>query len=249
MTRPEISIVIPLLDEVENVDELLTRTLAALDDLGRPGEVICVDDGSRDGTFAALRRWTARDPRLTAVRLARHFGQAAALGAGVDRARGAVIVPMDGDLQNDPADIGALVATLEGGQYDVVSGWRRVRQDPLHRRVPSWLANRLISRLGGIALHDTGCTLKAYRATVARNLPLYGGTHRFLPLLAHWQGARITEQPVRHHPRRRGRSKYGLERTVAVLFDLVLLRTLAREEPRRRRHRVAAVVRGTEPRD
>ncbi len=219
-----LSVVIPVHNEEANLPELvsgLDRVLAGLDG---DSEIIVVDDGSTDGTFAALRRLHAESPRLRVIRLRTNFGQSAALAAGFDAAKGEVVVTMDGDLQNDPADLPVLLTKLEEG-YDVVSGWRRPRQDPFwRRRVPSILANWLISQITGVALHDYGCALKAYRREVLAHVALYGEMHRFLPALAKWVGAAVAEVPVRHHPRRQGRSKYGLGRTPRVLLDLLTVK-------------------------
>ncbi len=221
--RPYLSVVIPVYNEEQNVTLLLERLAQALQDLGRPFEVIIVDDGSTDRTPELLRSLKPRYPWLRVVFLRRNFGQSAAFTAGIDHARGEVIVTMDGDLQNDPADIPKLLAKLEEG-YDVVSGWRKDRKDPfLSRRLPSILANKLISRLTHVELHDYGCSLKAYRAEVIQGLAIYGELHRFIPVLVSFRGARITELPVNHHPRRFGRSKYGLSRTYRVLLDLLLM--------------------------
>jgi glycosyltransferase involved in cell wall biosynthesis len=227
LDAPEISVVVPVLDEVESARELYRRTTAALARLGRPYEVIVVDDGSRDGTYEAFAELAASDTRLRLIRFGRNFGQTAAMAAGIDHARGAVVVPIDGDLQNDPEDIPVLVAKLDEG-YDVVSGWRANRQDrALTRRVPSRAANWLIGRVTGVRLHDYGCTLKAYRAEIIKQTRLYGEMHRFVPALAHMMGARIVEIPVGHHARRFGRSKYGIGRTFNVLLDLLTLKFLS----------------------
>jgi glycosyltransferase involved in cell wall biosynthesis len=223
---PYVSVVVPVLDEEENVDALCTRLTESLEQLGRTFEVIVVDDGSRDDTFAKLNAIAAQDERLKVVRLRRNFGQTAAMAAGFDHARGEVVVPMDGDLQNDPADIGLLIEKIDEG-YDVVSGWRRDRKDGFVRRLPSRLANRLIGWVTGVHLHDYGCTLKAYRADVIDEMRLYGEMHRFLPALAYQAGARITEVEVRHHPRVAGKSKYGLGRTFKVLLDLLTVKFLS----------------------
>jgi len=207
-------------NEAENVDELHTQLSAALVTLGRPYEILIVDDGSSDGTLERLLALEVRDPKLRVLRLRRNFGQTAAFSAGFDHARGDVVVTSDGDLQNDPADIPRLLAKLDEG-FDLVCGWRQQRQDPLSKRLPSFLANRLISWATGVKLHDYGCSLKAIRADVVCNLRLYGEMHRFIPALIGGNGARITELPVQHHPRRHGYSKYGLSRTVRVLFDLM----------------------------
>ena len=228
---PEISVVIPLYNEGENVAPLLAELFQALEALGRPHEVVCVDDGSSDGTFAALRREVEARPCLRVLRFRRNFGQTAAMSAGIEAARGAVIVPMDGDLQNDPADIGKLLARLEGEggeRVEVVSGWRKHRMDKeFGRKLPSRIANRLISGISGVELHDYGCSLKAYRREVLEGVRLYGEMHRFIPIYASWQGARVAEQVVNHRARLSGKSKYGLGRTGKVLLDLLVVKFLA----------------------
>ncbi len=224
---PEISVVIPLYNEEANVAPLVEELFGALERLARRFEVICVDDGSGDGTFAALCAAAQRRPALRVLRFRRNFGQTAAMSAGIEAARAGVIVPMDGDLQNDPADIAALVARLEAG-YDVVSGWRRERKDrEFGRKLPSRIANWLISRVSGVRLHDYGCSLKAYRRDVLEGVRLYGEMHRFIPIYASWQGARVTEMVVNHRARHAGRSKYGLSRTGKVLLDLLVVKFLA----------------------
>ena len=226
---PTLSIVVPLLNEQENVDALHAEIVSAMSaaEGGEAWEVIYVDDGSTDGTYERLQATQASHPDLVSVvRLRRNFGQTAALAAGFDQARGRVIVTMDGDLQNDPDDIPRLLEELGRG-LDVVSGWRRVRRDPFFsRRLPSLAGNWLIGVVTGVALHDYGCTLKAYRREVLEQMTLYGEMHRFLPAQAHWVGARIGEIPVKHHPRTRGKSKYGLWRAYRVLLDLVTVRFL-----------------------
>jgi len=225
--QPELSVVIPLYNEEANVEPLLAELLGVLRGLGRTFEVICVDDGSRDGTFAVLSRLAQAEPALRVIRFRLNFGQTAAMSAGIEAARGAVIVPMDGDLQNDPADIARLLARLGEG-YDVVSGWRRDRKDKeFGRKLPSRIANRLISVISGVRLHDYGCSLKAYRRDVLRDVKLYGEMHRFIPIYASWQGARVTEMVVNHRARHAGRSKYGLNRTLKVLLDLLVVKFLA----------------------
>ena len=225
--QPELSVVIPLYNEEANVEPLLTELFGVLRGLGRTYEVICVDDGSRDGTFAQLARLAQQEPALRAIRFRLNFGQTAAMSAGIEAARGSVIVPMDGDLQNDPADIAKLLARLDEG-YDVVSGWRRDRQDKeFGRKLPSRIANRLISAISGVRLHDYGCSLKAYRRDVLRDVKLYGEMHRFIPIYASWQGARVTEMVVNHRARKAGKSKYGLNRTMKVLLDLFVVKFLA----------------------
>jgi glycosyltransferase involved in cell wall biosynthesis len=223
--RPYLSVVIPLYNERENVDDLCRELTASLEATGRTYEVLLVDDGSTDGTLEFLLEIEARDPRLRVLRLRRNFGQTAAFSAGFDHALGDVVVTSDGDLQNDPRDIPDLVAKLEEG-HDLVCGWRRERHDPLSKRIPSWLANRLISWATGVHLHDYGCSLKAMRSEVVKGLRLYGEMHRFIPAVASWMGVSLAELPVRHRPRTRGRSKYGLGRTLRVLLDLFTVKFL-----------------------
>jgi len=218
--RPYLSIVIPVFNEAANVAELHQQLTASLEPTGRPYEIIIVDDGSTDGTLERLLEIEGRDRRVRVLRLRRNFGQTAAFSAGFDHARGEIVVTSDGDLQNDPADIPRLVARLEEGGFDLVCGWRKERKDPLSKKVPSWFANRLISWATGVHLSDYGCSLKAIRAEVVRNLRLYGEMHRFIPAVASWMGVSVTEMPVNHRPRTRGQSKYGLGRTVRVLLDL-----------------------------
>ncbi len=221
-----VSVVIPVYNEEGNIGPLLDELRGVLEGLGRPWEVIVVDDGSTDGTAARLREAAARLPALRVVRLRGNFGQSAALAAGFDLARGELVVTMDGDRQNDPADLPRLLEGLKEG-YDVVSGWRRDRQDPFwSRQVPSRVANALISWITGVRLHDYGCTLKVYRREILRDIALYGEMHRFLPALARWVGATVGEIPVHHRPRPSGVSKYGLGRTVRVLLDLVTVKFL-----------------------
>lgn len=217
-----LSVVIPLYNEEENIGELY-RQLG--DVLPETAEIVFVDDGSTDGTFARLTEETEGDGRVRIVRFRRNFGQTAALSAGIDHSRGDIIVPMDGDLQNDPRDIPRLLDKLKEG-FDVVSGWRAERRDPWHRRIPSRLANWLISVVSGVHLRDYGCSLKAYRRDVLKGVRLYGEMHRFVPIYATWQGARVTELAVAHHPRRRGSSHYGFDRTVKVLLDLIVVKFL-----------------------
>lgn len=215
-----ISIVIPIYNEEKNLPILADKLAAALGALGREYEVIFINDGSTDGTLAQIRRACARDPRLKAIHFRRNSGQTAAMQAGFSHAKGDVIVAMDGDLQNDPADIAKLVAKLDEG-FDLVSGWRKDRQDsPIKRNFLSRVANRLISATTGVKLHDYGCSLKAYRREVLEGIALYGEMHRFIPVYAFWNGARIAEVPVLHHPRVHGVSKYGLERVIKVALDL-----------------------------
>lgn len=229
VASPNISVIIPCFNETDGVDQLLDalgKTVATLAGQGKTTEVILVDDGSTDDTFAKIEARVTDCPWLVAVQLRRNYGQTAAMSAGFDRARGEVIVPMDADLQNDPSDIPKLLAKLDEG-YDVVSGWRKKRQDALLRRkVPSRIANWIIGRVTGVKLHDYGCTLKAYRAEYLSGVRLYGEMHRFLPVYASWEGARITEMEVTHHPRTWGSSKYGLARTLKVVLDLITVKLL-----------------------
>lgn len=222
----ELSIVVPIYNEEETIPHLHARVSDALTESGIDYELILVDDGSSDGSFALLREIAQQDRRVKVIRFRRNFGQTAAMAAGFDAARGRVIVPMDGDLQNDPADIPMLLATIDEG-YDVVSGWRKDRQDTfVNRRLPSIIANALISRMTGVHLHDYGCTLKAYRREVLDGVNLYGEMHRFVPALASQVGARVAEIPVRHHARLYGTSKYGISRTMRVVLDLMTVKFL-----------------------
>ncbi len=223
---PGLSVVVPIFNERDNVGPLHDALTHALQLYGRPYEIVLVDDGSSDGTRDVLRELAAIDPNLRVVMFRRNYGQTAAMAAGFRAARGRTIVSMDGDLQNDPADIGRLVDKLDEG-FDVVCGWRRHRQDRAFTRLlPSRIANFMISRVTGARIHDTGCSLKAYRSWVVRSLHLYSDMHRFLAALGVGLGARITELPVRHHPRRAGVSKYGLGRVFRVLADLVGIKML-----------------------
>ena len=225
--RPEISIFLPVYNEEPNLRPLHEKLDQALQKLGRTAEIIYVDDGSSDGTLTVLRQLARLDNRVRVVALKRNYGQTAAMAAGIDAARGAVLIPMDADLQNDPADIVRLLEKLDEG-YDVVSGWRKNRQDKaITRKFPSMIANRLISWIGGVPLHDYGCTLKAYRLESLENVRLYGEMHRFIPILASWEGARVAELPVAHHARTMGKSKYGLSRTFKVVFDLMTIKFMA----------------------
>lgn len=216
---PDISVVVPLHDEVENVDDLHAQLARSLESMGRPYEILLVDDGSTDGTPARLVAIEARDSHVRVLRLRRNFGQTAAFSAGFDHARGGIVVTCDGDLQNDPDDIPAMVQKLESG-FDMVCGWRRDRKDSFSRRLPSRIANWVISRATGVHLHDYGCSLKVMRSDVVKGLRLYGEMHRFIPAVASWMGVDLAEMAVNHRPRTRGRSKYGLGRTTRVLLDL-----------------------------
>ncbi|MEO6297039.1 MAG: glycosyltransferase family 2 protein [Dokdonella sp.] len=227
-TPPQITITVPIYNEEQNIAPLYEKVCAAMLELGRTWELVLVNDGSRDGSATALDAIAARDPHVTVVHFPRNYGQTAAMMAGLDHARGDIIVPMDGDLQNDPCDIGRLIAKLEEG-HDVVSGWRKDRQDhAIRRNLPSRLANTLISRVSGVHLHDYGCSLKAYRREILEGVKLYGEMHRFVPIYAAWNGARVTEIPVQHHPRVHGESKYGMERVIKVLLDLMVVKFLFR---------------------
>ncbi len=211
----EVSVVVPVYNEVESVGVLVEKLQEALHRLNKTWEIVLIDDGSSDGTWEKMKELSFSNKGMRIVRLRRNFGQTAAMSAGFDHARGQIIVTLDADLQNDPADIPRLIETLDNNNLDVVSGWRKNRKDPfINRRLPSMLANELISRFTGVPLHDYGCTLKAYRQEVVRNLSLYGEMHRFIPALASWVGGSIGEIPVMHHPRRFGRSKYGISRTL-----------------------------------
>jgi glycosyltransferase involved in cell wall biosynthesis len=222
----EVSVVVPIYNERENVSLLHQRVQETLDALGRTWELVLVDDGSTDGSFEVMKQICLKDWRVRVVRLRRNFGQTPALSAGFNHARGAVIVTMDGDLQNDPTDIPRLLAKLEEG-YDIVSGWRKDRKDPfISKRLPSLGANRLAQWMTGVHLHDFGCTLKAYRREVLERVHLYGELHRFIPAVASSDGACIAELEVRHHPRRFGKTKYGVMRMMRGILDLLALKLL-----------------------
>ena len=224
---PDLSIFLPVFNEEPNLLPLHAKLDLALKTLGRSAEIIYVDDGSTDGSLKILRQIAQLDPRVRVVALRRNYGQTAAMAAGIDAARGQVLIPMDADLQNDPADIARLLDRLDEG-YDVVSGWRKNRKDKMiTRKVPSMIANRLISWIGGVPLHDYGCSLKAYRRESLQDVRLYGEMHRFIPIYAAWAGARVTEIPVEHHARTMGKSKYGLSRTLKVVFDLMTIKFMA----------------------
>lgn len=220
-----VSIVIPLYNEDENVEALHERLKEVLDGLDIEYEIIYVDDGSTDRTLPILEQIQKQDSHVVALSLRRNFGQTAAFAAGFDFSRGDAVITMDGDLQNDPNDIPKLLELIK--ENDLVSGWRKNRKDPfLSRRLPSMLANWLISRVTGVKLHDYGCSLKAYRRDVIKNLKLYGEMHRFIPAVASWYGVRIAEVETTHYPRLRGKSKYGISRTVKVVLDLITVKFL-----------------------
>ncbi len=224
----EISLVVPVFNEEQNLEPLYQKIVDSVAPLDKDFELIFIDDGSTDGSYSVLERLAAGDPRVVVVRFVRNFGQTAAIAAGFEMARGEIIIPMDADLQNDPADIEAILQKLEEG-YDVVSCWRKDRHDKfLTRRLPSLFANKLISWISGVHLHDYGCTLKGYRREVTQHIKLYGEMHRFIPILAHWVGARVTEITVRHHRRQFGESKYGMMRTFKVMLDLITVKFLGK---------------------
>ncbi len=228
--QPTISVVVPLYNEEENLRALTQIIIKALSSLGEPFEILYVDDGSTDGSDKLLLELCALYSMVRAIRFRRNFGQTAAMSAGFDHARGSIVIVMDGDLQNDPGDVPKLLAKLREG-YDIVSGWRQGRQDKyLIKVLPSKIANWIIGKMTGVKLHDYGCSLKAYRAEIIKNIRLYGELHRFIPVLASIYGAEITEIPVAHYPRRHGKSKYTISKTFRVLVDLILvifLRTFA----------------------
>ena len=222
----KISIIVPVYNERDNLKPFIAALTGVLDPMGEDYEILLIDDGSTDGSELYLATLPGTNPRIRVVQFRRNFGQTAAMAAGFDYAEGSILIPMDADMQNDPADIPSILSKLREG-YDVVSCWRQNRQDPwLTRRLPSKLANSLISYIGGVHLHDYGCTLKGYRREVVEHIRLYGEMHRFIPVYASWAGARVAEIPVRHHPRLSGSSKYGLNRTYKVILDLVTVKML-----------------------
>lgn len=222
-----LSIVIPVFNEEENVDILCSKVIVVMNNLGYPWELIFIDDGSTDTSYAKLSHIAANHANIKVIRFVRNFGQTAALAAGIDYAEGEIIIPMDADMQNDPRDIEKLLAKIDEG-FDVVSGWRKERKDELITRlVPSWLANKLISAISGVKLHDYGCSLKAYRRDIIKEVKLYGEMHRFVPIYASWEGAKVTEVPVNHYPRWFGKSKYGISRTFKVILDLLTVKFLS----------------------
>jgi len=224
--KETLSVLIPVFNEEENILPLYDRLIKALQKAGRPYEILFIDDGSSDGSLEVLLDISKKNPNVKIISLSRNFGQTAALSAGIDVSIGEILIPMDGDLQNDPEDILVLLQKIEEG-YDVVSGWRKDRKDPfLTRRLPSMIANRMISIIGGVRLHDYGCTLKAYKRDILKNIRLYGEMHRFIPIYAQWIGARVSEIPVNHFPRKRGSSKYGMSRIIKVILDLMVVKFL-----------------------
>ncbi len=227
LAKTELSVVIPVYNEEDNVDLLYDKLLVALAQVGRSWEVLFIDDGSRDNSLKHLERLASEDERVRVVSFVRNYGQTAALSAGIDHSRGQIIIPMDADLQNDPEDISSLLAKMDEG-YDVVSGWRKDRQDELLTRlIPSWIANKIISEISKVRLHDYGCSLKAYRRDVIKDVRLYGEMHRFVPIYATWHGAKVAEIPVNHYARQYGTSKYGLSRTFKVVLDLITVKFMS----------------------
>ena len=222
----DLSIVVPVFNEEENIPDLLSAITAAMQGFTESYEIVLVDDGSTDNSFVLLKSLAQRDPHLRLIRFGINYGQTAALAAGFHHSKGKVVITMDADLQNDPTDIPLLMEKIQEG-YDVVSGWRKDRHDHFFsRRLPSVAANRLISYITGLRLRDYGCTLKAYRREIIRHIELYGEMHRFIPALARWAGASVTEVVVKHHSRKKGKSKYGLSRTLRVLLDLFVVKFL-----------------------
>ncbi|WP_456425846.1 glycosyltransferase family 2 protein [Rhodocaloribacter sp.] len=226
--HPDLSIIVPVLDEEESLPELARRIREACEGAGYSFEVWLVDDGSRDGSWAVIERLHAGDPRFAGLRFRRNYGKSAALAVGFEHARGRYVVTMDADLQDDPAEIPELVALLEDG-YDLVSGWKKKRHDPLSKTIPSRFFNFITRLLSGIPLHDFNCGLKAYRCEVVKSVRVYGELHRYIPMLAKWEGyERITEKPVRHHARKFGRTKFGFERFIRGFLDLLTVLFLTR---------------------
>ncbi len=224
---PDLSVVIPIRNESPNIRPLYDELMTTLSATGRRFEVIIIDDGSTDDSFAQLAALQAADPRLRVIQFRKNFGQTAGFAAGFAHARGRLVVTSDGDLQNDPRDIEGMVQLLDRDGYDIVAGWRKDRKDTfVNRRLPSIIANRLISKATGVALHDYGCSLKVFRAEIVKQMRLYGAMHRFLPAIASEQGVRIAEVPVNHRARRAGTTKYGIGRTVRVILDLATVKFL-----------------------
>jgi len=225
---PEISVVVPMRNESPNVERLYRDVTTSLTQFGRSYEIVAVDDGSRDDTFELLARLQARDPRVRVIRFRRNYGQTAAFAAGFAHARGRYIVTADGDNQNDPADIPGMIQMLEQQNLDIVCGWRKDRKDPfINRRLPSMIANAVISYATGVKLHDYGCSLKVFRAEVVKSMKLYGEMHRFLPAIASEFGVQMGEKIVNHHPRTHGKSNYGITRTFRVILDLLTVKFLS----------------------
>ncbi len=222
----KLSIIVPLYNEEESIIPLYTAIQGTVESLGLEYEILFVDDGSRDKTFATASRLAEQDPQLRVIKLRRNYGQTPAMVAGIEHANGEILITMDGDLQNDPGDIPEFIRKIHEG-YDIVVGWRHKRQDKLiTRKIPSRLANWLIGKITGVPIKDNGCSLKAYRASIIKNIPLYSEMHRFIPAMASLAGTRIAQIKVNHHPRRFGRSKYGLSRIYKVLIDLLTIKTI-----------------------
>jgi len=225
--RPKLSVIVPFYNEEDSIRPMHAAVVKAVEPLGIPFEMVFVNDGSKDRTAEIALELALRDPRVRSVRFRRNYGQTAAMAAGIEYAQGEVLVTMDGDLQNDPADIGQLLAKIEEG-YHIVVGWRFNRQDKLvSRKIPSRIANRLIAKVTGVPIRDNGCSLKAYRASLIKRIPLYSEMHRFIPAMANIAGPRVAEIKVRHHARQFGKSKYGLSRVYKVLLDLMVIKTVA----------------------
>jgi glycosyltransferase involved in cell wall biosynthesis len=223
----KLSLMIPVFNEEENIERLFEKILDTMKRLGYPFEILFIEDGSTDNSYERLEHLAKLDKRVKVIRFVRNFGQTAALAAGIKHAQGDIMIPMDADLQNDPNDIERLLSKLDEG-YDVVSGWRKERKDNfLTRTLPSWCANQLISIITGVKLHDYGCSLKAYRKEVLKDVRLYGEMHRFVPIYAYWAGAKVTEIPVTHYARKFGKSKYGIGRTINVVLDLMTINFLS----------------------
>jgi len=219
--NPIYSVIIPVYNEEENIIPLYERLTPVLNEISQDSEVIFIDDGSTDGTLEKIKEVLKRDKRIRCLSLRKNFGQTPAISAGFDHAEGEIIITMDGDLQNDPMDIPRLIKKIDEG-YDVVSGWRYNRKDPgVSKKIPSKLSNRLAYRLTGLKLHDYGCTLKAYRKSALKDIQLYGEMHRYIPAVLHWQGFKVAEIKVTHHPRTKGKTKYGTKRLFKGLFDLI----------------------------
>lgn len=224
--KMEMSVVVPVFNEEENISPLYQQIVSSLEKMGVNFEMIFVDDGSVDDTFGRLKELHNNDKRLKIIRFRKNFGQTAALSAGFDHSQGDIIITLDGDLQNDPEDIPLLINKIKEG-YDIVSGWRYKRKDPfLSRRLPSMIANKLISLITNVKLHDYGCSLKAFRSEVIKNIKLYGEMHRFIPAVASWIGVSVAEVKVNHRPREQGKSKYGISRTIRVILDLITVKFL-----------------------
>ena len=225
--QPVLSVIVPFYNEEDNIERMHDAIVSAIEPLGVSFEMLLVNDGSRDNTLALATMLAQRDPRVRVVNFRRNYGQTPAMAAGIEHARGEILVTMDGDLQNDPADIALFLQKMDEG-HDIVVGWRHNRQDKMiSRKIPSRIANRLIGKVTGVPIRDNGCSLKAYRASVIKHIPLYSEMHRFIPAMANIAGPRIAEIKVRHHARQFGQSKYGLSRVYKVLLDLLVIKTVA----------------------